>query len=706
METEFVYLLSDETYADALAKTLTTVSSPATVGLYCSCQDRLNLILEHMEEIMDNKDEKTEQAEGCKCRPKNSGICGFFMFLFRIFFYRPEWTKNNLDKNKLRLIFVDFSAWHFAGSDLLWAGIAMRLFEAIQSSYGKMKIALFRTTQVDEMEEVKKKTQDPEQPSNRWVPKEILCFPLWMIFLALILIPIFFLIILMTVDFPEGEVKPNNTTKEEESDEEYAVVGMLAASLGIPAVFMTKFGFKVGKNMVFNQVGNIRRAMDNSRLSSKLGFMNHVRKEIWLLSRFIQFMEVFEGSRIRIVLKITTLEHCKSEKIVSVLDAMNILLSDKESPFISILAVDPQVLLDKINFSNGRYTKQDRAYALLNRILTLTFTVPVLDEKSRADFFNSVKEDQISEELGNLENKEDHSNNRKSKTSICCCLSSSDLPYSNNRESEIPLKRKENNSKVTEEEVKTLFSDIIHFTKTQLSQYMDDNAIFMKRVISSTSVSVRIMKRLDRELPNPKNIGAWLVLANQWPCRLSWIIQIIEDKNQTAGAGTPTDKSIQLWNVFNECRDELYAMRSQITDLLEQDGDPEMFEKMLGEKEFGFTIGNLEIIQSVLVNLDQSIKRELAQIRSTTRLKNSGWKSSPQLPLERTSNMTKEKICEEMKKLNFDEKYAEIVRSNNINGSALVFGDVKDLKALLGMNFGEWSAFKLHFLRVSTEKLP
>lgn len=51
METEFVYLLSDETYADALAKTLTTVSSPATVGLYCSCQDRLNLILEHMEGI-------------------------------------------------------------------------------------------------------------------------------------------------------------------------------------------------------------------------------------------------------------------------------------------------------------------------------------------------------------------------------------------------------------------------------------------------------------------------------------------------------------------------------------------------------------------------------------------------------------------------------------------------------------------------------
>uniref|UniRef100_A0A3B3C9F7 NTPase, KAP family P-loop domain containing 1 n=1 Tax=Oryzias melastigma TaxID=30732 RepID=A0A3B3C9F7_ORYME len=612
METEFVYLLSDEIYAEALGKTLTMVSSPATVGLYCSCQDRLNLILEHMEETMDKeakeigKTEKTEQAKGCKCRPKNSGICGFFTFLLRMFFYRPEWTMNNSNTTKLRFIFVDFSAWHFAGSDLLWAGIAMRLTPPKNSSVTLFFFFFFFFF-------LRQKTQDSEKSSNRWVPKEILCFPLWMIFLALILIPIFFLIILMTED---------------------VVVGMLAASLGIPAVFMIKFGFKVGKNMVFSQVGNIRRAMDNSRLSSKLGFMNHVRKEIWLLSRFIQFMEVFEGSRIRIVLKITTLEHCKSEKIVSVLDAMNILLSDKESPFISILAVDPQVLLDKINFSKGCYTKQDRAYALLNRILTLAFTVPVLDETLRGDFFNRVKDDQIYKKFGNQENG--HPTNSDS-------IALSKVVVGDQEESK-PL----TDNYVKEEEVESLVLRITEVTKTRLSQYMDDDTIFMKRVISSICVSVFIMKALHRELPNPESIGAWLVLANQWPCRLSWIIQIVEDQNQTGSAGTPTDKSIQLWNVFNESRDELYAMRSQIMDLLEQDGDPEMFEKMLGEKEFGFNIKNLEIIQSVLVNLDQSIKRKLAQIRSTTHLKNFGWKSSPPLPLATISNMTKEEICEEV----------------------------------------------------------
>lgn len=42
-------LLSDDVFAYALAKTLTKVSSPATVGLYSACQNRLNMILEHME---------------------------------------------------------------------------------------------------------------------------------------------------------------------------------------------------------------------------------------------------------------------------------------------------------------------------------------------------------------------------------------------------------------------------------------------------------------------------------------------------------------------------------------------------------------------------------------------------------------------------------------------------------------------------------
>lgn len=47
----FSDVLSDEIYAYALSKTLTKVSSPATVGLYSSCQNRINMICKQMEGI-------------------------------------------------------------------------------------------------------------------------------------------------------------------------------------------------------------------------------------------------------------------------------------------------------------------------------------------------------------------------------------------------------------------------------------------------------------------------------------------------------------------------------------------------------------------------------------------------------------------------------------------------------------------------------
>lgn len=39
----------DDIYAYALSKTLTKVSSPLTVGLYASCENRINMILKQMQ---------------------------------------------------------------------------------------------------------------------------------------------------------------------------------------------------------------------------------------------------------------------------------------------------------------------------------------------------------------------------------------------------------------------------------------------------------------------------------------------------------------------------------------------------------------------------------------------------------------------------------------------------------------------------------
>lgn len=105
---------------------------------------------------------RIEQEHKEKSRPRPLKQSSFLALVGRLLFYNPVWTAENQHERNVRFIYVDFSAWHFAGSDLLWAGIAIRLFQAMQLNFGKLQIVLFRVAQYDEEDEVK------EQVCHLW----------------------------------------------------------------------------------------------------------------------------------------------------------------------------------------------------------------------------------------------------------------------------------------------------------------------------------------------------------------------------------------------------------------------------------------------------------------------------------------------------------------------------------------------------------
>ncbi|XP_041821704.1 NTPase KAP family P-loop domain-containing protein 1 [Chelmon rostratus] len=694
----------DDIYAYALSKTLTKVSSPATVGLYSACQNRIHMILRQMEVNMKQEASRIEQEYNGKFKPRsvNPSFTGFLALIGRMLFYRPIWTKENQDHHNIRFIYVHFSAWHFAGSDLLWAGLAIRLFQAMQMNFGKLQLVLYRVAQHDEEEEVRKKIV--EDSTNHWRSKKVCCCPLWLLILSILVVPIIVLVFWLSFGLPEIEPDQgvNGTTGQVG-----VLEGLVIAALGVPAASALRFAFLMGKNLIFNQDLNIKRGMDNERVSSKLGFMNEVRKEMWFLSRFIQFMEVFESRRIRVVLKITNLDRCSPKKIVAVLDAINILLSDEESPYISILAVNPEVLVQKVNFADGCFSKEDRAYALLNSIVTLAFTVPPLCEDSKRSLFYSLAiNSKIPEDVSMRKDKlRRRGLKNKSSPDISSVETGLEMKESNPLIDKTPAALD-----VKEEEVETLIRSILASNDSNLNKYMLDDAMSMRRVINSIRVTVIIMKSLKRELPQPEYIAAWVVLANQWPCRLSWIIQCVEDAQQRANIDQSSVSNIDdlktIWKVFSESRAELYVMSAQIEDLLEQDGDPEMFETFL-TVDFKFTIKDLKTFEVATVNLDHTIRKELAQIRGTSRLKDSGWmRNLAPLPITTIIKMNTEDVCKELERMEYPSKYADIVRSNKLSGSALVFGDADDLKSLLDMTLGEWATFRLHFLGLPSHLRP
>ncbi|XP_034432552.1 NTPase KAP family P-loop domain-containing protein 1 [Hippoglossus hippoglossus] len=688
----------DDSYAYALSKTLTKVSSPATVGLYSSCQNRVNMILGQMEVFMDEEAVKIENEH--KGKPRSS-FTGFFGLIGRLLFYRPVWTKTNQQLHDIRFIYVHFSAWHFAGSDLLWAGLAIRLFQAMQINFGKLQLALYRVAQHDEEEEFKKKIV--ENGTNNWRSKKICCCPLWCLVLVILVVPVIILVFLLTFGIPKPAVKPDGGANKG-NGQVGMLEGLIIASLGVPAASAVRFTFLMVKNLIVNQEVNINKGMDNKRVSSQLGFMNEVRKEMWFLCRFIRFMELFERRRIRVVLKITNLDRCAPKKIVAVLEAINILLSDEESPFISILAVDPDVLVQKVNFADDCFSEEDRAHALLNRIVTLAFTIPPLcDDSKKSLYYSLTGNSKFSEDMSvGKDNQRTGDPNNKSSSDVTEVL----IPL---EQSNSPTDTTTEAFDVNEEEVETLVRSIMTSNKRNINQYMSDDAMSMRRVINSIRVTA-IMIALNKHLPQPENVAAWVVLANQWPCRLSWIIQCAEDAEQRAAIDCKsvdnTDDSKTLWEVFRESKAELYVMSAQIEDLLEQDGDPEMFERFL-TVDFQFTVKDLKTFEVVTVNLDHTIRKELAQMRGTSRLKDSGWmRDLAPLPITTIINMDTEGVCKELERMKYPSKYIDKVESNDLNGMALLFGNTDDLKDLLDMTYGEWATFRLHFLGLPSHLRP
>ncbi|KPP68991.1 NTPase KAP family P-loop domain-containing protein 1-like [Scleropages formosus] len=634
-------LPSDGVYAYALSKTLIRVAPPATVGLYSSCHSRISQVLKNIEVHMEREAKHREEKykEQPPPRSKKASIVNFLAILSRLLFYHPVYTEENQNRKNVRYIFVRFSAWHFAGSDILWAGLVVRLYMAIQEHFGRFLLSLYRVTQYTE----KTTKHAIVNQKKDWRPKKICCIPLWLLTLLISLVALTAVpALLIKNSLQKGKDDADN--EKESGDGLNAVEGFAIATLGVPVVAILRFVFLIGKNLIFNQDFKIRRMMDNEKVSNKLGFMNEIRREMEVLSCFIRFVEIFERRKIRVVLEITHLDRCTPRKIVGVLDAINILLSDEDSPFISLLAVNPEVLAQQVDYAEGCFSKEDKACAFLNRIVTLAFTVPELCNASKCKMFHKISQGQL-EFLKDSPTAQGNGIDSNALPSV----EYSSMERGGEQDSCIPLHSRSDTEKdvtflLNEDKVEKLIESALEYIygEGNLHYYITGDTMSMRRIINSVRVSVILLEALKTELSSMEDIAAWVLLANQWPCRLSWILQ--------------------------------------------------------------FTIKDAHRFKISTVNLDHSIQRELARVRGSSILKDIiNMETLIPLQIKSVINMNTEDVCREMARLGLPERYAEAVRCNALNGQALVYSDTNELREVLQMSLGDWTTFAIHFLGLEVD---
>uniref|UniRef100_H3AI06 NTPase, KAP family P-loop domain containing 1 n=1 Tax=Latimeria chalumnae TaxID=7897 RepID=H3AI06_LATCH len=677
--------LSEEVYSKCLAQTLHYGFTPTTVGLYAPWRSHSNTFLKKVQGYLREEASKSNRKERKRTKQKTRRGSGknLIRLLFLMLFYRPVLTQQQQEKKNVRYVFMRFNAWHYAGSDKLWVGLITTLCDEIQRGFGALPLSIYRT-----LYRTRRTIRNHGDNEEEWVAKMFLCLPLWIVTIILAAVNIAWFGLVLAVGFPTGDAPGNAIT---------AIESISGIAVGISTAFAIRTMYMVTRNLIITQRDEIERMMNRTSLSSQLGFMSHVKEEVELITRFLQYMEIFERTKIRIVLGITQLDMCPPKNIVEALNAMNILLSDDEAPFISVLAIDPSIMFSCLE--NSTYFKEteeksfiENGYEILNRTIRLPFSVPEGSRPTKHDFLNKI----IKGTESLMEEAE-----RRSEYS-----DESEGDEENELQSQVDENKEDQYNNKTEALIQKAL-ECLSDVNDSIHGYIDEDIVQMRRAVNTISIAIRLVVRKEgEEACDPRIVASWVTLTNQWPYHFSWILQCIEDEYQKRNLYQ--NKSIDalgkktLWEVFEESLGELYVLKKDTGKLLELDGDPELFQKIL--KDFQFTVENANNFLPWTVNLDRSLKRQMGLLRSSNNIKESQ-RSTQLQPLTQLTvfNMSAEDVCKEVDKLQFKEEHAKMykdkIRTHELNGKAILYSEISEMKRVLDMCLGDWAFFSMHFLQ-------
>ncbi|XP_060113760.1 NTPase KAP family P-loop domain-containing protein 1-like [Heteronotia binoei] len=562
-------------YCEALAETLHHVTLPVTVGFFAPWGRKKRDLLDEIQGAMTRRSKEKKDGKG-----GGGNVISLISFIWRIIFYHPVFS--SAPSKRVRYIFISFDAWEYVGCDRTWAGLVTTLLDETEK---KNKI-LFSFIRAFGGEPSKEKAKVGKR--KKWVLKNLNKIFLWMWGLLCVIVLKWYIALL----------KYHIEIWEQMG---YVTTGVIAAVFGLPFLV-------VAKNLVFTMKKKFQADMKRKDLSAQLGFMHSVKEEVKTTINFLHFMELKEDSKIRVVLEITNLDLCTPDKVVEVLDAINILLCDPDAPFILILAADPSILVECIQQSTNTC---NNGYLYLDRIVSLHFSVPQMSRRAKSQLLDRILENLLTRPTTNPGKKDSAGSSKKNTAKNTIIDETEDIHQ--------------------------------YLCKEDFDAYFPGNSVQMRRVVN-TVLTMRAMTEMGfrprgghktnekSERETIEQMIDWVVLANFWPCRLSWIFQCVEDDEQyrleeiqrmevsgkNAG-GHPLGKiseesdNRRLLDLYEANAQELDRMKYSVSKLLELDGDPDLFRILLQRSHF--TVGRARYFSDFLINLDFSLKRHFELLR-------------------------------------------------------------------------------------------
>jgi hypothetical protein len=310
---------------------------------------------------------ETDIEMGCKKIKKKCFYCGIANDEDNCFLNCLKKTFGCMCQTSEEYVIVDFNAWIYEGSDNLWAGLIERLHSRMEDHFGWLRIRWFRLF-------------DYEYPTFR---DKIGLFFLYIFYIGFpCLIGILFWYIF------------------ESYGKDYAsFVSILIGSSASGCFILSKI-LKIIWELSKSQAEEIIK--NSNKTQEKLGFMNEVKKEVEIISQFLKYNEK------RVVIFIDDLDRCKYNKAVDVLNSVMLLLSEKDSRFITFFAIDPRIVIKSIEstYSDSLLNAGINGFEYLDKIIQIPFVLSqkVLSKNNKKIFIkNLIEIDHNTDILNKLE---------------------------------------------------------------------------------------------------------------------------------------------------------------------------------------------------------------------------------------------------------------------------------------------------------------
>lgn len=527
----------------------------------------------------------------------------------------PEWSGNMNKVQPLKLLFTDQTkVITSAGGQNSVTQMIGSLLDEIEGQYGKIASRLFRAFR-----------PQPVHASSpkRW--RKLCCLPYFVIYMVCFSCSLAIIILLcLSVHHETAPLSTNVNLSEFVTDPlSHSGIDQKTRDSMVLA-FLILFGVLVGvvlisnlytlgncfQSLMFSQRRHLQRTVAKLDVVKSEGYLQAVKGEVALMLNMIKGLDAFTNQQSRLVVVVDGLDSCEQSKVLSVLDAVHMLFSDKGSPFIILLAIDPHVITKAIELNlNVAYSDTSiGGNTYLKNIVHLPFFLQNsgLRKVRIALQVAATMKSKAPSSMSWVETDDTNSGVQR-KTSIDLNAMGGAKRYRYQRNNSMAKGPRSKMSDSLSSSVGSNLNKTMQgpqdLTKVLLSDdyFSDANPRSMRRLMNVLYVMGRLLKAFNIDF-NWYHLASWANVTEQWPYRLSWIIFYAERNDEEL------EDSTSLKTIYDRVKGAIPTQK-EIEPLLELDRDEKKLDTFLNYHKKNLTLADLKVFLPFTINLDPFVKK-------------------------------------------------------------------------------------------------